>query len=105
MARFELHVSLVSRDDAHEVEVQDTEFMCFCKDTSDTMDMIEKAHEIVNEELEGLEDEFLFGTADIVVGKETMVMLQFKNNDVDSEDLNEIIDMIIGDPDDSHTIH
>ena len=96
MARFELIVSMAKRKEDNELYTENRQYMCYCTDLGNVEEITETVNEIVYDEFqENEEDEVLFGSADVIVNKSTLMMMHYKNSDIPKEEINEIVDLLI----------
>ena len=95
MAKFEVFLVLAKRKDNGEVYTDDLEYVCFCDDTYKHAHMSDATNELIQEEVNSSEDEVLFGSADVIVNKSTLMMMHYKNSDIPKEEINEIVDLLI----------
>jgi len=96
MPRFELALSIAKRKDGQELYTEERDYMCYCKDLRDIDEITDTVNEIVHEEFsENIEDEVLFGTADIIIDESTVLMVHYKNKEIPKDELNTIMDLLI----------
>ena len=96
MARFEMILSIAKRSSERELYTEETKYVCFCKNLKDLREITDTANEVIQDELEDSEEgEVLFGSADVIVNKSTLMMMHYKNSDIPKEEINEIVDLLI----------
>jgi|TARA_R100000027_G_scaffold63679_1_gene56579 hypothetical protein len=96
MARFELILSIAKRKNDNELYTENKEYMCYCKDLGNIEEITETVNEIVYEEFEENEkDEVLFGSADVIINKLTVMMMHYKNSDLPKKEVEDIIDLLM----------
>lgn len=99
MARFELVLSIAKRSDNNELYTEEREYMCFCKDLHDIDEITKTVNEIVHEEFEeSTEGEVLFGSADVIINENTVLIMNYKNTALPQKEINEIMDLLIDGP-------
>lgn len=102
MARFELELSIIVRDDQGQISNETSTFMCFCNNLRDLLEIKETANKVVEDAIDFTEGEVLFGTAEAVIDEKTVLLLQFKDKE-QGEDIDQILDLIL--ESDGQTIH
>lgn len=103
MARFEMKVVVAKRVSDTEVITEEKDYICFCYDPDDYEEVSERARHVIKDEIEFAEAEVLFGSADVHVNDQTVLVFGFRNKDCDTEGLEDLLDLILDH--DSETIH
>lgn len=103
MSRFEMKVVVAKRISETEVVTEEKDYICFCYDKDDYEEVSERARLVVKDEIEFAEGEVLFGSADVCIDDETVLVFGFRNKDCDTDGFEDLLDLILDH--DSETIH
>ena len=89
-------------DEDDDVRTEEYEMVCFVNNSLDVDEVTQVAHGVVEKHIEEADGLVLFGTAGIIVKGAEILNLAFRNKDIDSEKIDEIMDLYSHE---SKTIH
>ena len=89
-------------DEDDDVRTEEYEMVCFVNNSLDVDEVTQVAHGVVEKHIEESDGLVLFGTAGIIVKGAEILNLAFRNKDIDSEKIDEIMDLYSHE---SKTIH
>ena len=95
MARFQMSVVYAKQKDGFETYSEEYDYTCFVKDKDDIPEIQQTVSEIVDQEIDSSEDEILFGSATVEIAEGHVMVMNFKNENYDDEEMDEIMDLII----------
>jgi len=92
MPRFEMYLFMVETDQGN-VESSESEIVCWVKNSNDMQEVQSVANEIINDRIEEADNTVMFGSASIMVHGEEVLNLGFRNNELDPNQINKVIDL------------
>ena len=95
MARFQMSIVYAKRKTSLETYSEEFDYTCFVDDRNNIPEIQKTVSEIVDHEIDNSKDEVLFGSATIEVNKNQVMVMNFKNEDYDQDEMEEIMDLII----------
>lgn len=95
MARFQMSVVYAKQKDSFETYSEEYDYTCFVKDKDDIPEIQQTVSEIVDQEIDSSEDEILFGSATVEIAEGHVMVMNFKNENYNDEEMDEIMDLII----------
>lgn len=95
MARFQMSVVYAKQKDSCETYSEEYDYTCFVNDKDDIPEIQRTVSEIVDQEIDSSEDEILFGSATVEIAEGHVMVMNFKNEHYDDEEMDEIMDLII----------
>ena len=102
MPRFEMYLFMALEDEDDDVRTEEYEMVCFVNNSLDVDEVTQVAHGVVEKHIEESDGLVLFGTAGVMVKGAEILNLAFRNKDIDSEKIDEIMDLYSHE---SKTIH
>tara|TARA_R110000824_G_scaffold41699_1_gene123829 strand:- start:87 stop:392 length:306 start_codon:yes stop_codon:yes gene_type:complete len=93
MPRFEMYLFIVETDDG-QVQSSEAEVICWVRDSNDMKEIRDAADKVVSDKIESSERVIMFGTATIKVKGEDVMDLSFRNNDLDENEVDRVIDLL-----------
>jgi hypothetical protein len=93
MARFEMYLFMVESE-KQTIESSEYELICWVKNSEDLNEIQSVANDVINNHIEEAENTVMFGTASIMVRGEEVMNLGFRNNEIDPDKIDEVIDLI-----------
>jgi hypothetical protein len=93
MPRFELHLFTISEGDEG-IKSSESKAMCWVKDSSDMEEIEDVSDKVISENIENNPDVIMFGTASIKVKGQLVMTLSFRNDNVDEDKMNSVLDLI-----------
>ena len=93
MPRFELHLFTISEGDEG-IKSSESKAMCWVKDSSDIEEIEDVSDRVISENIESNPDLIMFGTATIKVKDQLIMTLSFRNDNVDEDKMNSVLDLI-----------
>ena len=93
MPRFEMYLFIVETDDG-QVQSSEAEVICWVRDSNDMQEIRDAADKVVSDKIESSERVIMFGTATIKVKGEDIMDLSFRNNDLDENEVDRVIDLL-----------
>lgn len=93
MPRFELHLFTISEGDEG-IKSSESKAMCWVKDSSDIEEIEDVSDRVISENIESNPDLIMFGTATIKIKDQLIMTLSFRNDSVDEDKMNSILDLI-----------
>jgi hypothetical protein len=93
MPRFELHLFTISEGDEG-IKSSESKAMCWVKDSSDMEEIEDVSDKVISENIENNPDLIMFGTASIKVKGQLVMTLSFRNDNVDEDKMNSVLDLI-----------
>tara|TARA_R110001606_G_scaffold376757_1_gene535526 strand:- start:2486 stop:2791 length:306 start_codon:yes stop_codon:yes gene_type:complete len=101
MPRFELHLFTISEGDEG-IKSSESKAMCWVKDSGDMEEIEDVSDKVISENIENNPDLIMFGTASIKVKGQLVMTLSFRNDSVDEDKMNSVLDLIASE---EETIH
>lgn len=101
MPRFELHLFTISEGDEG-IKSSESKAMCWVKDSGDMEEIEDISDKMISENIENSPDLIMFGTATIKVKGQLVMTLSFRNDSVDEDKMNSVLDLISSE---EETIH
>lgn len=98
MARFQMSVLYAKQKNDHETYSEEFDYTCFVKDKNNIPEIQKVVSEIVDSEIDESEDQVLFGSATVEISSTEVMVMNFKNDDFDSDKLDDIMDLIMSAP-------
>ena len=93
MPRFELHLFTISEGDEG-IKSSESKAMCWVKDSDDMEEIEDVSDKVISENIENNLDVIMFGTASIKVKGQLVMTLSFRNDNVDEDKMNSVLDLI-----------
>ena len=93
MPRFELHLFTISEGDEG-IKSSESKAMCWVKDSGDMEEIEDVSDKVISENIENNPDLIMFGTASIKVKGQLVMTLSFRNDNVDEDKMNSVLDLI-----------
>ena len=93
MPRFELHLFTISEGDEG-IKSSESKAMCWVKDSNDIEEIEDVSDKVISENIENNPDLIMFGTASITVKGQLVMTLSFRNDNVDEDKMNSVLDLI-----------
>ena len=93
MPRFELHLFTISEGDEG-IKSSESKAMCWVKDSGDMEEIEDVSDKVISENIENNPDLIMFGTASIKVKGQLVMTLSFRNDSVDEDKMNSVLDLI-----------
>ena len=93
MPRFELHLFTISEGDEG-IKSSESKAMCWVKDSGDIEEIEDISDKMISENIENSPDLIMFGTASIKVKGQLVMTLSFRNDNVDEDKMNSVLDLI-----------
>ena len=93
MPRFELHLFTISEGDEG-IKSSESKAMCWVKDSNDMEEIEDVSDKVISENIENNPDVIMFGTASIKVKGQLVMTLSFRNDNVDEDKMNSVLDLI-----------
>ena len=101
MPRFEMYLFMVETDEG-KIKSTESEVICWVKNSNDMAEIQSVANKVIHENIEQSEQTIMFGSASIMIRGEEVMNLGFKNNDLDPDEVNSVIDLITAE---EETVH
>ena len=101
MPRFELHLFTISEGDEG-IKSSESKAMCWVKDSGDMEEIEDISDKMISENIENSPDLIMFGTATIKVKGQLVMTLSFRNDSVDEDKMNSVLDLFSSE---EETIH
>jgi len=93
MPRFELHLFTISEGDEG-IKSSESKAMCWVKDSGDMEEIEDVSDKVISENIENNPDLIMFGTASIKVKGQLVMTLSFRNDNIDEDKMNSVLDLI-----------
>ncbi len=93
MPRFELHLFTISEGDEG-IKSSESKAMCWVKDSGDMEEIEDVSDKVISENIENNPDLIMFGTASIKVKGQIVMTLSFRNDNIDEDKMNSVLDLI-----------
>ena len=74
---------------------EEYDYTCYCSDSRNIPEIQNTVSEVVDYEILNSDDEVLFGSATIQIKKGQVIIMNFKNEKFDDEELDDLMDLII----------
>jgi len=93
MPRFELHLFTISEGDEG-IKSSESKAICWVKDSSDMEEIEDVSDKVISENIENNPDLIMFGTASIKVKGQLVMTLSFRNDNINEDKMNSVLDLI-----------
>ena len=93
MPRFEMHLFIVEKDDG-EITSAESKVICWVNNSNDMAEVQESAGEILYDKIHDSDQTIIFGSANIMIKGETVMSLAFRNDDIDPDEVNSVMDLM-----------
>tara|TARA_R110001632_G_scaffold64318_1_gene152882 strand:- start:211 stop:519 length:309 start_codon:yes stop_codon:yes gene_type:complete len=93
MPRFEMHLLIVEKDDG-EITSEESQIMCWVSNSNDMKEIQSVANSIIHDTIYDSDQTIMFGNAIIKVRGEEVMSLGFKNEELDTGEVDSVIDLI-----------
>jgi hypothetical protein len=93
MARFELHLFIVSENNGT-IQSSEVKSMCWVNNSNDMAEIEEVAEDVISENIEINQNVVLFGHASLKVRGEEVMSLSFRNDNADKEKMGIALDLM-----------